>query len=433
MTDQGRTRSGTAERGPVARRVQANGIDIAYLEWPGREASTWPPVLLLHGILQTGAGMANLAAHLARHSRVIAPDMRGRGETAAGDNAFDPQTLADDMAALIRTVRLDGAVVIGRMHGGVVAYHLVARYPELVSGLVIGDTPPEIDEAHAEQSLRLVRELPASFSSYEEALSYYQDTLQLSEGRARHDIPLDLVVGENGSLRWRHNLETIERIEAAASPRSDWQLLERITCPTLLIRGQRGAVPADMAERVCRAITRARCRVQTVIGARHDVFLGPGCEQAFGAIDIMLTGLANSRTGNQAQMTAGETSIPVMDGRAIIDRLVRVIHSGDAEAISTVFAPDCRIVQYGEGAKLREGGIDAVKAALAQLLAGGDGADVEVRDLVASDKRLACVFAIHRTDRGHATTHLAPVFFELQDQRVTHVVSYRLNVPTGEL
>jgi pimeloyl-ACP methyl ester carboxylesterase len=433
MSDQGRTRSETAERGPAKRRVHANGIDIAFLEWPGRDASTWPPVLVLHGILQTGAGMANLAAHLARHSRDIAPDMRGRGETALGDGSFDPETLAGDMAALIHAIGLDGAVVIGRMHGGVVAYHLAARYPALVGGLVIGDTPPEIDETHAEQSLRLVRELPASFSIFEDALAYYQDVLQLSEGRARHDIPLDLVAGEDGSLHWRHNLETIERIEAAASPRSDWQVLQRITCPTLLIRGQRGAVPPDMAERVCREMSRARCRVQTVIGARHDVFLGPGCEQAFGAIDIMLMGLANRRAGVQAQETTAGPSVSDTDGHAIIDRIIRVIHSGDAEAISAVFAPDCRIVQYGEGAKLQEGGIDAVRAALSHLLAGSDGMKVEVHNLVASADRLACVFVIHRTDQAQATTHLAPVFFRLHDQRVIQIVSYRLSVPTGEL
>ncbi|HET8523193.1 MAG TPA: alpha/beta hydrolase, partial [Thermomicrobiales bacterium] len=195
--------------------------------------------------------MANLAAHLARHSRVVAPDMRGRGETASGDGAVDPGTLAGDMAALIQAVNLEGAVVIGRMHGGVVGYHLAARHPSLIAGLVIGDTPPEIDEAHAERSLRLIRDLPASFANVEEALVYYQDVLQLSEGRARLDIPLDLIEDEQGSLTWRHNLETIERIEAAASPRSDWSVLRRIPCPTLMIRGQRGAVPHAMAERIC--------------------------------------------------------------------------------------------------------------------------------------------------------------------------------------
>jgi hypothetical protein len=200
-----------------------------------------------------------------------------------------------------------------------------------------------------------------------------------------------------------------------------------------MFRGQRGAVPPEMAERICREISQARCRVQTVIGARHDVFLGPGCEQAFGAIHIMLTGLANRRAGNPAPQIASETSAPSADGHAIIERILRVIHSGDAEAISAVFAPDCRIVQYGEGAKLREGGIDAVRAALSQLLAGSDGTEVGVHDLVASDDRLACVFAIHRIDQTQATTHLAPVFFRLHDQRVTQVVSYRLSVPTGEL
>jgi hypothetical protein len=136
-----------------------------------------------------------------------------------------------------------------------------------------------------------VRRLPARFGSADEAQEFYERVLGLSPARARHDIPSDLVADDAGGFRWRHNLDLIARIEDAAAPRSDWDTLARVSCPTLLLRGQRGEVPAEMADRFCQAI--GGCQVQTVLGARHDVFLGPGAEQSFGAIELFLMRLAD--------------------------------------------------------------------------------------------------------------------------------------------
>jgi len=109
--------------------------------------------------------------------------------------------------------------------------------------------------------------------------------LGLSEERARHDIPHDLAL-EDGRYVWRHDLDVIAAIEAASSPRSDWDVLERIAAPTLLLRGQRGRIAPETADRM--KSTMPRCEVQTIFGANHDVFIGPGAEQALGAIDMFL-------------------------------------------------------------------------------------------------------------------------------------------------
>src|SRR5687767_2053718 len=116
---------------------RVNGIAMAFRHWPEPPHSLHPPVVLLHGVLQTGEGMRHLAERLSLDSEVLAPDLRGRGESEQPDDGYDPATMADDVAALIERLGIDPPVVIGRLHGGLVSYHLCARRPDLVCGLVL--------------------------------------------------------------------------------------------------------------------------------------------------------------------------------------------------------------------------------------------------------------------------------------------------------
>jgi pimeloyl-ACP methyl ester carboxylesterase len=423
---------------PQERRVRANGIELCYLEWAGPPATHRPPVVLLHGILQQGAGMANLGAHLARWTRVIAPDLRGRGGSEQPTDGYNPGTMADDVAGLIREIGLAPPVVIGRMHGGLVAYHLAARHPDLISGLVVGDTAPEVNEARAARRIELARTIPPTFANRDEATAYYRDTLGLSQERTRHDMPSDLVEQEDGSLRWRYNLDVVEKIAAAAVPRSDWDVLAKITCPTLFVRGQRGDIPQEMVDRLRETMTNARLRVETVIGARHDVFLGPGTEQTFAAVDLFLMGLSNGQNGLTAQLPlAGAEGIasprPEATPGEIVERIVRAINSWDPSVIDDLFDSNCKIRQYAEGGLVREGGIDAVRNAFESIFEVEPSAASEALDVVAgAGNRIAFVLSIQRPPDAPAEVppvH-APIFLTLNGDRISEFTAYRVRLGT---
>lgn len=343
--------------GPVTGRTETNGIEMAWRMWRGPRRVTHPPVVLLHGVLQSGEGMTNLAAHLARRGPVLVPDLRGRGDSDQPEDGYDPATMADDVAGLVEALGIERPVVIGRLHGGLVAYHLAARRPDLVRGLVLGDTAPEVSAARAERVLGFVRALPRRFASMDDAIAFYEGPLGLSAARARHDIPSDLVEDGEG-LAWRHNLAIVEKIEAAAAPRSDWEVLERISCPVLLLRGQRGEVSPDTAERFRQSMD--ACQVQTILGSRHDVFLGPGAEQAFGAIGLFLLRLAGDGLDGGEQMPLPGTASPAVSQLAlpgeaallvaedtVVERMVAAINGRDDWVIESLFAPDGRFLQIG--------------------------------------------------------------------------------------
>ncbi|WP_292412501.1 alpha/beta hydrolase, partial [Mesorhizobium sp.] len=123
-----------AEQDPWAGRKQiagVGGLDLAYVEVAGSE----PPLLLVHGFTDTSRSFSLLAPHLSGR-RLIMPDLRGHGASQAGDG-YRIADFAEDIAGLIRSLRLDRPVVVGHSLGGMVSMMLAARHPELIGGLVI--------------------------------------------------------------------------------------------------------------------------------------------------------------------------------------------------------------------------------------------------------------------------------------------------------
>jgi len=268
---------------------QVNEVRLAYRHWTGPLNAQHPPVILLHGVLQSGEGMRHLAEQLSLDREVLVPDLRGRGDSDRPEGGYDPATMADDVAGLIDRLGIQRPALIGRLHGGLVAYHLASRRPELVCGVVLGDANPEVSADRASQSLAAISSLPRAFASYADATRFYEEGLGLPPDRARHDIPSDLEALPDGGYRWRHDLDIVRQIEGAAVPRSDWDILEKLRCPVLILRGQRGEIRQETAERMLATILRARA--QTIYGTSHDVFLGPGSEQTLAAVQLFLFGL----------------------------------------------------------------------------------------------------------------------------------------------
>ncbi|HEX6606405.1 MAG TPA: alpha/beta fold hydrolase [Chloroflexia bacterium] len=114
--------------------VQVNGANIYY-----EEAGTGTPLLLLHGLLETGGSHAHLMQTLARHYRVIAPDLRGYGRSGPEPRTFPPDVYerdTADMAALLDHLGIAQAVVMGVADGAEIALLLPIRHPELVRAVV---------------------------------------------------------------------------------------------------------------------------------------------------------------------------------------------------------------------------------------------------------------------------------------------------------
>jgi pimeloyl-ACP methyl ester carboxylesterase len=98
------------------------------------------PLVLLHGWPQTWFAWRKIMPVLVRHYRVIAPDLRGLGDSSRPTSGFDKKTVAADISMLVRDVLgCENILLVGHDWGGPVAFALAAYHPGLVSKLVMLD------------------------------------------------------------------------------------------------------------------------------------------------------------------------------------------------------------------------------------------------------------------------------------------------------
>jgi pimeloyl-ACP methyl ester carboxylesterase len=115
--------------------ANVNGIRL-YYETHG----TGKPLILLHGGLGAIEMFGPNLPALGKGRRLIAVDLQGHGRTADIDRPLSVELMADDIAALIRHLKLDRPDIMGYSMGGGVALQTAIRHPDAVGKLVVVST-----------------------------------------------------------------------------------------------------------------------------------------------------------------------------------------------------------------------------------------------------------------------------------------------------
>jgi len=119
---------------PQSRFAEANGVRLRYLI-----AGQGDPVVLLHGYAQTSHMWLPLIAKLARNRTVIAPDLRGIGESATPPDGYTKAVMAEDIRALMQSLGLKRIRIVGHDIGLMVAYAYAAQHPAEVDRIALMD------------------------------------------------------------------------------------------------------------------------------------------------------------------------------------------------------------------------------------------------------------------------------------------------------
>lgn len=115
--------------------VRLDGLTMHFVT-----AGEGPPVVLLHGFPQTCYEWRALIPELARRHLVIAPDLRGLGDSTRPESGYDKRTVAGDVWQLVHgELGIDRFCLVGHDWGGPVAYALAAAHREAVARLAILD------------------------------------------------------------------------------------------------------------------------------------------------------------------------------------------------------------------------------------------------------------------------------------------------------
>jgi len=113
-----------------------NGLKM-YYEVHG----TGKPIVLLHGAFNTiNMAFGQLIPELSKNRQVIAVELQGHGRTTDIDRPFSFESMADDVDALLKYLKIDSADIFGYSMGGCVAWQLAIRHPQTVRKLIIASS-----------------------------------------------------------------------------------------------------------------------------------------------------------------------------------------------------------------------------------------------------------------------------------------------------
>ena len=126
--------STSAAPSPASEFATVNGVKLHYL----REGKG-PAVILLHGYAETSHMWLPLIAELAKTHTVIAPDLRGAGDSGKPDAGYTKKAMAQDIHALAQSLKIEHAKIVGHDIGLMVAYAYAAQYPSETDSIVLMD------------------------------------------------------------------------------------------------------------------------------------------------------------------------------------------------------------------------------------------------------------------------------------------------------
>ncbi len=254
--------------------VTIQDLPFHYVEWgtPGA-----PALVLLHGFQSNAHTWDTFSHAMAPTYHVLALDQRGHGDSAwAPGGAYEPEAFIRDIVGFLEALNLSPAFLVGHSMGGRHAAMVAADHPALVRKVVIVDTPaelpPEILAMFAQGPETDAIPEPETFDSFEtviaNGMAQYPHT---PEAELRHANYHNLYRGPDGKWHWRWDPALLIRRRLNRSLQLDlYGYLRRVSCPTLLIRGQHSPLlTPEVAQKMLAALPAGR--FEEIAAAAHTV------------------------------------------------------------------------------------------------------------------------------------------------------------------
>jgi len=216
-----------------------------------------PVVVLLHGFPLNRSMWAEQVSEIGSMYRVIAPDLRGHGETAAPEGVYTIDDMADDVVELLDALQLWEPIVLGGLSmGGYVALSLVTRFPERVRALMLLDTRATSDSPEAAANREQLARKTESTGSTEPVIAAFLPKLL---GEAKREGHPERVAAVREMMKRTPTRALAGALRGMAIRPDRSSELSQIKVPTLVLVGaDDGITPPEEMRSLADQLPRAR-------------------------------------------------------------------------------------------------------------------------------------------------------------------------------
>ncbi|WP_422061264.1 alpha/beta fold hydrolase [Sphingopyxis sp.] len=237
--------------GPTSNSFISQRLKLHYVDWGNQGA---PPLLLVHGGRDHCRSWDWVAEKLTSRYHVIAPDLRGHGDSAwSPDGNYEMGAFVYDLAQLIHQLDLAPVTIVAHSMGGNISTRYTGLYPDNVRKLVsiegLGPSPKVLAErtetSFADRFRKWIDDKrlaagrqPRRYATLDDALARMAaENAYLTPEQARHLTIHGINRNEDGSWSWKFD-NYLNVWPIVDLPQADIEALWRaITCPTLLLYG----------------------------------------------------------------------------------------------------------------------------------------------------------------------------------------------------
>ncbi|KCZ48059.1 MULTISPECIES: alpha/beta fold hydrolase [unclassified Hyphomonas] len=228
-------------------------LRLHYVDW-GNEGA--PTLILLHGGRDHCRNWDWVAQELRDDWHIIAPDLRGHGDSAwSSDGEYSPRANVYDLAQLIHQLNVGPVHIVAHSYGGNISLRYAGIYPDMVKKLVaiegLGPSPRMLSERSTVPPDKRMRDwienkraaagrTPRKYATLEDAYKrMIEENSYLSAEQARHLTIHGISQNEDGTYSWK--FDNYFRVMTPHDMPQDEleQLWANISCPTLLLYGEK--------------------------------------------------------------------------------------------------------------------------------------------------------------------------------------------------
>jgi pimeloyl-ACP methyl ester carboxylesterase len=234
---------------PISRTFRSQQLALHFADWGG----DLPVLILLHGGNDHGRSWDRIACALSDRFRVIAPDLRGHGDSGWSDDGHYSITAhVQDLLALYDALGIESAPILAHSMGGLIALRFAGLYPAAVSRLILLDSATRsITEAawlatpvehrittYFEKLRKAAAATPRPYPSVADAAARLKvKNPTLSDELACHLADHATRIGEDGMRRWKFDPRARVLAPYDLSPEEKRRLRWQVTAPVLMLDG----------------------------------------------------------------------------------------------------------------------------------------------------------------------------------------------------
>jgi pimeloyl-ACP methyl ester carboxylesterase len=248
----------TTNATPESKFLEVNGLRLHYLDWGNQSA---PPLVCVHGFRGNAHSFDGFARRFRDRYRVIAVDVRGRGDSAwASDGDYSMAAYTRDLAGIVDALGLDRFSYIGTSMGGRIGMLYAAEHAGRLERFILNDIGPD-RESGSDRITAEAGRTPDDFASLEDVIAYrasISSPLARRSAEEQREAALTQVrQADNGRWVWKHDPAFLrQRASGGAQSQPElWDVLRRLQAPTLLLWGAESDVLSEgQARRIIEAL-----------------------------------------------------------------------------------------------------------------------------------------------------------------------------------